>query len=246
MPALPLSPGVVELRQYTLHPGRRDALIELFEREFVETQEALGMQVVGTFRDLDADDRFVWLRGFPDMSARGDALAAFYGGPVWQRHRDAANATMVDSDDVLLLRPARLLSGFAPARDPRPPVGTRGLPPGIVVATLCPLAEPVDDALIARLDTVVQAHAGVEGAELIAWLVTETAPNNYPRLPVREGEPMAVWVSRCASVDAHRAHAARLAESPAWRTASAALRERLAGDPQVLRLAPTARSALHG
>jgi hypothetical protein len=246
MSALPLSPGVVELRQYTLHPGRRDALIELFEREFVETQEALGMQVIGTFRDLDADDRFVWLRGFPDMSARGDALAAFYGGPVWQRHRDAANATMKDSDDVLLLRPARLLSGFAPPRAPRPPVGTRTLPPGLVVATLCPLAAPVDDALIARFDAVVQAHAAVEGAELVAWLVTETAPNNYPRLPVREGEPMAAWFSRCASIDALRAHAARLGDSSAWRAASAAWRERLAADPQTLRLAPTARSALHG
>ena len=27
--------SVLELRQYTLHPGRRDELIALFEREFV-------------------------------------------------------------------------------------------------------------------------------------------------------------------------------------------------------------------
>ena len=38
---------VLELRQYTLLPGRRDELIELFDREFVEPQEALGMQIVG-------------------------------------------------------------------------------------------------------------------------------------------------------------------------------------------------------
>ena len=31
---------VLELRQYTLKPGMRDILIELFEREFVESQEA--------------------------------------------------------------------------------------------------------------------------------------------------------------------------------------------------------------
>jgi hypothetical protein len=53
---------VLELRQYTLLPGRRDELIELFEREFVESQEALGMQIVGTFRDLDDAGRFIWLR----------------------------------------------------------------------------------------------------------------------------------------------------------------------------------------
>src|SRR5262245_21549620 len=32
--------AVVELRRYTLHPGQRDVLIALFEREFVEPLEA--------------------------------------------------------------------------------------------------------------------------------------------------------------------------------------------------------------
>src|SRR5437016_8439463 len=41
---------IVELRQYTLHPGQRDVLIDLFDREFVESQEALGMKVIGQFR----------------------------------------------------------------------------------------------------------------------------------------------------------------------------------------------------
>ncbi len=54
---------IVELRQYTLHPGKRDVLIDLFDREFVESQEALGMKVIGQFRDLDNPNRFVWLRG---------------------------------------------------------------------------------------------------------------------------------------------------------------------------------------
>jgi hypothetical protein len=43
---------IVELRQYTLHPGQRDVLIKLFESEFVESQEAVGMKIVGTFRDV--------------------------------------------------------------------------------------------------------------------------------------------------------------------------------------------------
>ena len=97
--------NVIELRQYTMHPGRRDELIELFEREFIETQAAVGMHVLGIFCDADRDDRFVWLRGFTHMAARRLGLQAFYGGPVWQAHRSAANATMVDSSDVLLLRP---------------------------------------------------------------------------------------------------------------------------------------------
>src|SRR6478672_4727400 len=97
---------VLELRQYTLKPGQRDTLIDLFERHFVESQEAAGMTLVGQFRDRRRPDRFVWLRGFPDMEHRHQALEAFYGGPVWSAHRSAANGTMVDSSDVLLLRPA--------------------------------------------------------------------------------------------------------------------------------------------
>ena len=58
---------VLELRQYTLRAGQRDVLIDLFDRELVETQEAVGMSVVGQFRDLDRPDRFVWLRGVTDM-----------------------------------------------------------------------------------------------------------------------------------------------------------------------------------
>src|SRR5450755_2527702 len=96
---------IVEFRQYTLHPGMRDTLIDLFDREFVESQEALGIRVIGQFRDLDDPERFVWLRGFRDMQARAEALGAFYGGPIWKSHREAANATMIDSDNVLVLRP---------------------------------------------------------------------------------------------------------------------------------------------
>ncbi|MEU0794930.1 NIPSNAP family protein [Amycolatopsis sp. NPDC005961] len=98
---------VLELRRYTLHPGRRDELIALFEREFVSPQEAVGAHLFGLFRTPSSPDEFVWLRGFSSLAARADALSAFYTGPVWRRFRDEANATMVDSDNVLLLRPVR-------------------------------------------------------------------------------------------------------------------------------------------
>src|SRR6266851_6145993 len=114
---------VVELRQYTLHPAKRDVLIDLFDREFVESQEALGMKVIGQFRDLDNPNRFVWLRGFRDMPSRAQALKDFYGGPVWKAHREAANATMMDSDNVLLLCPAKPTSGFSSGNKERPRVG---------------------------------------------------------------------------------------------------------------------------
>src|SRR5215831_5247716 len=98
---------VFELRQYTLYGGKRDTLISLFEKNFIESQDAVGAHIIGTFRDLDDPDRFAWLRGFRDMQARQQALDAFYGStPAWLAHKKEANTTMVDSDNVLLLRPA--------------------------------------------------------------------------------------------------------------------------------------------
>lgn len=223
-------PPVVELRQYTLHPGRRDALIELFEREFVDAQLTLGMQLPGLFRDLDDPDRFVWLRGFADMPARGRALAAFYGGIVWQQHRDAANATMIDSDDVLLLRPV-------PGLRASPPASRGG---GLVTATVCALRTPADPELLQRFERVIAPLWTDGGAQLLACLVTESAPNNYPRLPVREGEHVIAWLARFADPAAQRDHAALLSRSPHW----ADWCERLGSAPQQMRLAPTTRSAL--
>jgi quinol monooxygenase YgiN len=126
---------VVELRRYTLHPGRRDELIELFEREFVEPQEAAGAHLFGLFRSRAAPDEFVWLRGFRSMEARKEALEEFYFGPVWHRFRDAANATMIDSDNVLLLRPVRRgLASPPPGAGLHVTISSSGHPPASAFA----------------------------------------------------------------------------------------------------------------
>jgi quinol monooxygenase YgiN len=109
---------VIELRQYTLVPGARDRFIDRFEAHFLESQAAAGAHVLGHFRDLDRPDHFVWLRGFADLQARTAALTDFYQSPVWLAHRQAANAELIDNDDVLLLKPvdpAGLTSGSGPS-----------------------------------------------------------------------------------------------------------------------------------
>jgi hypothetical protein len=217
---------IVELRQYTLHPGQRDALIELFDREFIETQEAVGMTVLGQFRDLDDPDRFVWLRGFDGMAARAEALAAFYGGPVWQAHRDAANATMVDSDNVLLLRPANTntVMGIDAWR--------RGPPQaGMAVAVVCPLAAAPDARTVATFVQDWLPALARRGGTLAGCWVSEHSANSFPRLPVREGERVLVALSRFDLRDGGDRFSAALKASHDWLV-----------PPQVLRLAPTARS----
>lgn len=229
---------VLELRQYTLRPGQRDVLIELFEREFVEPQEALGMTLFGQFRDLDGPDRFVWLRGFADMPARAAALATFYDGPVWQAHRDVANATMLDSDNVLLLRPARPESAFARGVRPTP---SQPMPSKVVVATLFYFATPIDDAVEAYFDTTIVPLLTGAGAHWLATLVTEAATNTFPRLPVREGEHVLACFTAFDSQASYLRHADALAASAPWRAAADELRHRSIRS-ETLRLAPTARS----
>jgi quinol monooxygenase YgiN len=241
-PAVAEASSVLELRQYTLHPGRRDELVALFEREFVESQEAAGIRLVATFRDLDDPDRFVWLRGFPGMAARADALGAFYGGPAWKQHRDAANATMVDSDDVLLLRPLVCDQGLQAALQPRLPVGTTLADGGVFTITVCPLREPADDALVHAFDQCVHPWWVGVGGDLLACWVTEPAANNFPRLPVREGEPVIAWLTRFEDEAAQLRHAALLQASGCLERAE--WRALLSGEATQLRLAPTPRSAL--
>jgi quinol monooxygenase YgiN len=165
---------VVELRQYTLRPGQRDVLIELFDRALAEGQEVVGIRLIGWFRDLDDPNNFVWLRAFPDMAARARALEAFYGGPVWAEHRNEANATMIDSGNVLLLRPA---GGSIDALRNRPEL----------VASIHSFSEPVDHAEFERLER--------EHGSAWAAFITEESPNNFPALPVREGEHVVVRLS---------------------------------------------------
>lgn len=230
--------AVVELRRYALHSGARDTLIELFDRELVETQEAVGMQVLGQFRDLDDPDAFVWLRGYRDMPTRGQALEAFYGGPVWERHKAAANATMVDSTNVLLLRPANPSSGFALDTGRRPSPGATTIPPGMVTVTICRMAGSAG-AFPSFFDHELAPALRRAGADIVASLATEHAPNNFPRLPVREDVEAFVWLSRFPDEATSARHAARI-------DVSRAVADWTGAPPETWRLTPTSRSLLPG
>jgi quinol monooxygenase YgiN len=233
---------IVELRQYTLRPGQRDVLIELFEREFIETQEAVGMTVMGQFRDLDDADRLVWLRGFADMASRHAALAAFYDGPVWQAHRQTANATMVDSDNVLLLRPAWSGSGITMQDRARASPTTGTALGGLLDASIFYLHQAASDELIDLCRQTMSPVLKQAGAQVLGWYVSETSPNNFPRLPVRQGEHVLVGLAMFDSALAFDAFVG----SGVWgREVQPQLDRWLARPTQTHRLMPTARSAIH-
>jgi hypothetical protein len=234
---------VVELRQYTLHPGRRDVLIDLFDSKLVEPQEEVEMEVIGQFRDLANPDKFVWLRGFRDMPGRAQSLAEFYGGPVWQAYREAANATMVDSDDVFLLRPARPESAFTldHARLPRSVAARRVR--GFVEAMVMHLEAPAEGTdILSFFEQAIAPSVRESGGSILAYFVTETSENTFPSLPVRKGERVFVWFAGLAD----RESLERISGENTDTGRIAAQAPGLKRPPQVLRLAPTLRSLLHG
>jgi hypothetical protein len=221
----------------------RDVLIELFDREFVETQEALGMCIIGQFRDLDNPDRFIWLRGFPDMASRARALQTFYGGPVWKAYREAANATMIDTDNVLLLRPTRANSAFQLGSRIRPAPDTNNSSEAFVAPTIYYFNAPVGMTFVEFFERKLKPMLTEAGAPVLAYFVTENSANTFPALPVREGEHVFVWFSAFANSAKYEDFATAFAQR-------ADLIEELSSyvkrSPQVLKLSATARSRLRG
>lgn len=181
------------------------------------------------------------------MSTRAQALNAFYGGPVWKAYREAANATMVDSDNVLLLRPARPASGFSLENSDRPPPGANKVSKGLVVATIYYFDAPAGANFVDFFERALKPVLTDASASILAYFVTESSANTFPALPVREGEHVFVWFSRFRDQAAYEYYVAALAQSRCWLDeVSKKLARRLKGSPEVLKLSPTARSQLHG
>lgn len=235
---------VLELRQYKIVDGKRDTLIRLFEQNFVESQEADGMHLVGQFRDLRDPDRFTWMRSFPSMAVRAKALGAFYFGPVWQAHRDEANPLLDDNDNVFLLRPAWEGANF-PASPQRPGPGATVRGNNVIVATIVYLWKEPSQGFAARFRENIAPLYTRAGLPVIACFIPEKEPNNFPRLHVREGERVLIWFTRVSRAEDFQKAMRRLKQDPVWRSsAEPLLKDAEERPPQHLFLQPTPRSEL--
>lgn len=231
---------IFELRQYTLYGGRRDTLIDLFEKNFIESQEVAGAHVIGTFRDLDDPDRFVWLRGFRDMAARQRALEAFYGSsPAWIAHKKEANATMLDSDNVLLLRTVSSKPEFSGSSTDMPTSNS-------LYGAMIYYIGAVDTTQFAQFfERTMFPHLRTLGVHPIVVLATNDVLNNFPRLPVREHDRVFLWLARWPSDADYDSFCTQLRAWSGWRdTAPDTVLPALMRKPEQLRLKPTMRSRL--
>jgi hypothetical protein len=207
-PQLPAQ--LVELRSYTLVPGAADPFARHFEEHLVAGQEELGMDLVGRFQVPGDDARFVWVRRYLEPPNRGAALAAFYGGPVWEEFGPRANELMVDFSDVHLLAPDPSSPPFAANHVPLARRDGQWVGDMVVAATfdraVAAGSAPAHGGLVEAMDEALAASPTGEVTEL-GRLVTAHVPNDFPRLPVHEDVDVAVWLLSDRTGGAHSATA---------------------------------------
>ena len=183
---------VIELRRYIIKDGEREKFARYFETWFPEAFQQLGAIAFGEGLERDNDTWFTWLRGFRDMPARAETNTAFYYGPVWKEHRNTLNGLMIDSDNVLLLRPLNPESGVPvlPAVDV---VKENNGAQGIVVMQVFAVEQGGVETFAERAENIFAKYrdAGIREAGV---LVTLDEANNFPQLPVRTDGPYLVWL----------------------------------------------------
>jgi hypothetical protein len=229
---------VVELRRYAIKEGQREHFARYFESYFPEAIQALGGIAFGQFFERENRTWFTWMRGFKDIDARAAVNAALYYGPLWKEHASTMNDLMLDSDNVLLLRPLVPGRGITvlPAVDPvREEKGAQG----VAVAQIFPVKAGAVEAF-ARLSEDSFARYRAAGAREAGVLVTLDVPNNFPKLPIRTDGPYLVWLGIVSGDGALATLRPVIDASLPALTASGLLRDK----PELVLLDPAHRSRL--
>jgi len=183
---------VIEFRRYTVKEGERAHFAEYFESFFPEAFQQLGAIAFGQFFERKNPVGFTWMRGFKNIDARAVVNSAFYYGPLWREHAFTMNSLMVDSDNVLLLRPLNPERGIVVLPSVDPVTEAKGAQ-GIVVAQIFAVKANSVDAFAQQAEATFAGYRAM-GVREAGVLVTLDVANNFPQLPIRTDGPYLVWL----------------------------------------------------
>lgn len=234
--------SVIEFRRYAIKPGARDEFVRYFEAFFPEAFEQIGAIAFGQFRERRNPDAFTWIRGFQSPEARGIANSAFYYGPLWKEHAATMNDRLVDSDNVLLLRPLSPDRAIPvlPAVDPVTEAESTDTARGVVVAQIFAVREGSVDAFAKSMEPTFAAYRAA-GMREAGVLVTLDGRNTFPQHPVRTDGPYLIWLGVAENDAVLEAAFPPLAERSVPSSSFGGL---LRGKPELVILDPTSRSRL--
>jgi hypothetical protein len=230
---------VIEFRRYIIKEGEREHFAAYFESYFPEAFQQMGAIAFGQFFERNNPVGFTWIRGFKNTDARAIINAGFYYGPLWREHSSTMNNVMVDSDNVLLLRPLSPEQGIPvlPAVDP---VKEQKGAQGVVVAQIFAVKPNSVDAFAHQAEPIFASYQ-TSGARQAGVLVTLDAPNNFPQLPVRTDGPYLVWLGIVKDNKMLETQFTPLAERSLQSLSATGL---LRSAPELVILDPTPRSRL--
>jgi hypothetical protein len=150
---------------------------------FFPEQERLGASLLGIFRDDENLDRFVWLRVMPNMDERKRILTAFYtDGEMWQKHRNITNTYIVDSDNVLLIKPVSEIESK-----------TFSTSNSVIEMYTLIQNKPLSKEEAVTAEKEIETYINDSKGTLVGTFSTENVENNYPRHAIRSNEYGLVW-----------------------------------------------------
>lgn len=174
--------NVLELRNYLLKPNLADTFSYYFHSKFVTPMNNLGGYTLGEFKIKDTNDRFVWLRGFTDMTTRVKFLNDFYiDSPTWKEYGKGANEMMINSDNVYLLKPLH----------------KNGLLKSEKTFTVIDfyICNCTIDKVISLFETEYIPFLKSINVDDISFWVSEMTQNDFPRLPVFQDKNLLVTIT---------------------------------------------------
>jgi len=185
---------VLELRNYLVRHNRRDEFIDLFEDNFVQSQNILGGYILGQYRVKDANDNFFWMRGFRDMPARYKFLNDFYfGSPDWKQHKSAANSMLLNNDNVYLLQPLNLKDTSNDAQSSFN-IDWFGQEKGVAVVDFY-ISNTKREKLIEFVKKKYAAILNSSKIENASFWTSEMTPNDFTGLPVFQDKNLLVQIT---------------------------------------------------
>ncbi len=98
---------VFEMRTYTTHPERLDALNARFRDHTNKLFVKHGMDLVGYWTPQGKNDTLVYILAYPSREAREASWKAFQADPDWKAARDASekDGKIVDKVETVFLDP---------------------------------------------------------------------------------------------------------------------------------------------
>jgi hypothetical protein len=185
---------VLELRNYLLKPNKADEFSSYFNTHFVKAMTDLSGYTLGQFKINGLNNRFVWMRGFTDMTTRVKFLNDFYvNSPVWKEFGPGANDLMINSDNVYLLRP---LNNNKTSKEQSDGINSNILKTakGVIAVDFYICNSTLDKVINLFTTTYIPFLKTLDIQDLTLW-ISEMSENDFPRLPVFQDKNLLISIT---------------------------------------------------